>query len=109
MVFIFILQARQQEHSKEMSVLELKAQREMLDATKELNNARQRTMEVTQTAAEAVTRLHAIPTGQQTTRKVTPRSRPEINRPLLEVDNIRPRKNKPVSWLGNTEAVKSDQ
>ncbi|XP_021341745.1 centrosome-associated protein 350-like isoform X1 [Mizuhopecten yessoensis] len=102
-----MLKARQQEHSKDMSVLELKAQREMLDATKELNDVRQRSMEVTQTAAEAITRLRSVPTDtkQKTGRKVTvdPRSRSEVTS-LLVTDNIRPRKNKMT-----TSAVESER
>ncbi|XP_060076852.1 centrosome-associated protein 350-like [Ylistrum balloti] len=104
-----MLKARQQEHSKEMSVLELKAQREMLDATKELNDVRQRSMEVTQTAAEAITRLRAVPTDtnqnkQKTGRKVTvdTRSRSEVTS-LLETDNIRPRKNRTTTSAKDLE------
>lgn len=99
-----MLKARQQEHSKEMSVLELKAQREMLDATKELNDVRQRSMEVTQTAAEAITRLRAVPTDtkQKTSRKVTVETRSEVTS-LLETDNIRPRKNRMTSSAKESE------
>ncbi|XP_033728999.1 centrosome-associated protein 350-like isoform X2 [Pecten maximus] len=106
-----MLKARQHEHSKEMSMLELKAQREMLDATKELNTVRQRSMEVTQTAAEAITRLRAVPTDtkQKTGRKVTadPRSRSEVTS-ILETDNIRPRKNRMTSSAKESDRVVPD-